>query len=330
MEPYVHDAVLDMHMARDELIRALDAVGPDDWQRQIPYGSRTLRELLGHLAGADQAWAVAAQGLLKGEAAQRDVTPADVAAARERAIERSRSMSIDELRAELDRRRALLLGLYELLEPAHLALGLPGYGERHNSVRERIWRGYHDRLHANDVRRALGMTWHPPTLTYLPELDPVVAMLNPTPMLYVIYSADPVMWERPCADNPGWTYRQLLAHVATGDWVLQRHLEHVVELGEAADWPDVPAGNEQRLAERRHSTERALVDEYLSMRHGTLLLLAKLEPKHLSPAITFRWEEPPQQPHTFLEYLVAFERHERIHAEQLRPAMKYLRAWKKG
>ena len=71
MEPFVHDAVLDMHMARAELMSALAGVGPGDWGRYAPYGARTLHDLLAHVAGADRAWALAAQGLLRGDGESR-------------------------------------------------------------------------------------------------------------------------------------------------------------------------------------------------------------------------------------------------------------------
>ena len=87
MEPFVHDAVLDMNMARDELLLAFGDVGPGDWSRFVPYGSRTLHDLLAHLAGADQAWAVAAQGLLRGEGPEHrpPLSPADAREVRRRA-----------------------------------------------------------------------------------------------------------------------------------------------------------------------------------------------------------------------------------------------------
>jgi hypothetical protein len=325
MEPYVHDAVLDMHMAREELLAVLADVPDDGWSRFVPYGSRTLHDLLAHLAGADQAWAVAARGLLRGEAedgAHR--SPADVVAARERAIARGRGRSPRDLLDEMASRRKLLLGLYDLLEPRHLALALRSYGDEHNSVRERIWLGYHDRLHADDVRRALRMDWHPPHLKMLPELAHVAVALSPSPALYVAYSVDPVFWQRPSPD-PGWSYHDLLAHIATGDWVLQSHLRHLIDHGSPAEWPDVAAGNAERVAERRFSTERALIDEYLSSRHQTMLLLADIEPKHLSQPIEMRWLPEPHT-RTVGDYLGWFDTHDRFHREQLRGAMKYVQA----
>ena len=324
MDKYVHNAVLDMRIARNELMAALALVGQDNWSRFVPYGSRTLHDLLAHVAGADQAWAVAAQGLLKGESDDRPaLAPEEARAAGERAIERGRSASPEALIEEMERRRRLLLGLYELLEPRHLALALRSFGEGHNSARERIWRGYHDRIHAADVRRALRMTWRPPQLMFLPELLPAARALAPGETLYVIYSVDPVQWDRP-SPVPEWSYHQLLAHIATGDWVLQGHLRHIMEQGGVASWPDVDAGNAERLHERRLSSESALVEEYLSMRHETMLLIAQLQPDHLWLPIRFWWE-PEKGEHTVLDYVLGFDRHERAHREQLRPAMKYLR-----
>lgn len=330
MEAYVHDAVLDMQMARAEVRAALADVGEHDWGRAVPYGSRTLHELLAHLAGADQAWAVAAQGLLKGEGEHRTTATREQAqAARTRAIERGRGRPERELLAEMERRRELLLGLYELLEPRHLALALSSYGGEHNSARERIWVGYHDRLHAADVRRAMRMSWHPPKLTFSPLVQPAVDALDPGPTLYVVYSVDPSKWEAPSL-VPGWSNRMLLAHIATGDWVFQMHLRHILETGEVAGWADVDAGNAERIAQRRFSADRALVDEYLSMRHETMLLLSQLKPKHFEAPIEL-WFRPEGQRHaTMLEYIAGFDAHDRRHREQLRPAMKYATARKGG
>jgi hypothetical protein len=325
MEPYVHDAVLDMLAARNELMSALSQVGERDWGRYVPYGSRTLRDLLAHLAGADGAWARAAQGLLKGEAEERRPLSAEEARlARERDAERARGQPPEALLAEMERRRRLLLSLYELLEPRHLAMPLRAFGDTHNSARERIWLGYHDRLHAADVRRALRMHWYPQNLEFLPELRPVVESLSPDQTLYVIYSVDPVFWERP-SPVPGWSYRQLLAHVSVGDWVLQAHLRHIIEHGSVAPWPDIDAGNAERVAERAHSTYERLTEDYHSMRHETLRLLSQLEPAHLELRISFWWEPAPNE-HSVLEYLAGFHLHDRAHREQLRGAMKYAHA----
>ena len=314
-----------MHTARAELMSAVGDVGPRDWRRYVPYGARTLHDLLAHIAGADQVWALAAQGLLRGEGEPASpLPPAQASAARERAILRGRFRTPAELIEEMEQRRKLLLGLYDLLEPRHLALALRSYGDEHNSARERIWLGYHDRQHAADVRRTLRRAWQPPDLKLLPQVQLAADALAPDETLYVVYNVDPVMWERP-SPLPGWSFRQLLMHIATGDWVLQGHLRYIIEHGSVAPWPDVAAGNTERLEERRHSADRALTEEFLSMRHETLMLFAQLSRKHLALEIAFWWEPQPNE-HTVLEYLLAFENHDRTHREQLRPAMRWVRA----
>ncbi len=322
--PYVRRAAMDMEAARDELRAAIAEIKPGDWERLVPYGARTLHDLLAHLAGADQAWALAAHGLLRAEGAEtKPLAPAGARAARERSIARGRSQPTGALLEEMARRRKLLLTLYELLEERHLAVALPAFGDVHNSVRERIWLGYHDRMHAADVRRALRMRWHPPRLRFAPGVDSAVEALSPAETLYVVYSVDPVCWERP-SGVPGWTFRDLLAHIVTGDWVLHAHLRHIIERGTVAPWPDIDAGNAGRIAERHFSTHAVLVEEFLSMRHETMLLLAELKPPHLRLPISFWWDPPPNE-HTVLDYVLAFERHDRTHRAQLRPAMKHQR-----
>jgi uncharacterized damage-inducible protein DinB len=323
VEAYVHDAAHDMRIARDQLDATLDELNETDYARYVPYGSRTVHDVLAHLAAADHVWALAAQGLLKGEAdARAPLSVAEAAEAKERAIDRGRAQTPAELRQEMARRRKLLLGLYELLERRHLSMTLPTFGETHNSVRERIWLGYHDRLHKADIERALRMVWHPQGLAFQAEVRPAVAALTPDPMLYVIFGVDPSCWGRQVRGLE-WTYRELLSHIATGDWVLQGHLRHVIEHGRVGAWPDIDAGNAQRLEERRFSNDCTLVDEYLSMRHETLRLIARLKPEHLKLDIDLWFRPKREEPYTMLDYLLGFDNHDRNHAEQLRPAMKH-------
>ncbi len=319
----MHDASQDMRIARGQLIATLDGVADGDWARYVPYGSRTVHDVLAHLAAADHVWALEAQGLLKGEAdARSPLTALEAAAARTRAIERGRTQIVAELRDEMDRRRNLLLGLYELLERRHLSMRLPTFGDAHNSVRERIWLGYHDRLHRADIERALRTAWRPPELMFSPDVKGAADALSTDETLYVINNVDPAYWERP-ARGLDWTYRQLLAHIATGDWVLQGHLRHIIETGAVAAWPDIDAGNAARLEERRFTNDRALTEEYLSMRHETLRLISQLDGEHLKVQIELAFRPQGEHPHTMLDYVLGFDAHDRAHCDQLRPAMKH-------
>ena len=322
MEPYVHDAVLDMQIARDALDGAIAALDERALDRYVPYGQKNVRDIVAHLAGADHAWALAAQGLLKGEAEQaQPLTPEQARSVRDAATRRRRDAALTELRAEMVRRRNLLLTLFDLLEPKHLAMRLPSFGE-HNGVRERIWVGYHDRLHEADIERAQRTNWHPAPQRFLPALDPVVAALAPDETLYVIYSVDATYWERP-SPLPGWSYRNLLAHISSGDWVLQMQLRHVLEHGAPAAWPHVAEGNRERIEARAHTTWQRLTDEFLSMRHETMLLLASLDDGHLREPIERTWETPERRAGTLLDYLIWFPQHDGSHREQLRGAMRH-------
>ncbi len=311
MDRYVRAAVADMQAGRDDLLAAVADVSPQDWGRYVPYGARTLLELLAHVAAADQAWAVAAREILRADGIEEAGAAAQIPRARRARGVPRKSADPAALIEELVRRRKLLLGLFELLEPRHLALPRPAFGAEHNSARERIWLGYHDRLHAADIRRTLRMNWYSPRLRFSPEVRTAADALAPAQTLYVIFSVDPVRWERASA-IPGWTYRQLLAH-----------MRHIIESGAVRPWPDIDAGNAERLRERARSTQTALIDEFLSMRHETFLLMSRLTPAHMRLRISFWWEPAPND-HSILEYLHAFPAHERAHREQLRPAMKYL------
>jgi hypothetical protein len=166
------------------------------------------------------------------------------------------------------------------------------------------------------------MHWYPHPTPVLPELAATAPALAPEATLYVIYSADESRWDF-AAPEPGWSYRDTLSHIASGDWVLQRHLSHVLDTDTLPAWPDVDAGNAARIAERRFTSWQTLTDEYLSMRHETLRLLSELKPKHLALAIEMPWLVPEKRSGTVLDYLRRFPRHDAHHRDQLRGIMRH-------
>ena len=191
---------------------------------EIPYGGRTLKELLAHLAGADQGVGGRGAGAAEGRGGAQAAADAGGGEGGAGAYNRARAEQLCRIAAGRDADGPrLLLTLYEELEQKHLMMTLPSYGEEHNSVRERIWLGYHDRMHGADIRRALKANWEPPKLEFLPELREAVERLSPDETLYVVDSVDPTKWESPSV-VPGWTNRNLLAHIASGDWVFHTHL----------------------------------------------------------------------------------------------------------
>ncbi len=322
MHRLIEHALFDMEQARGELLREIARVTEADWSRFVPFGHWTLKDLLAHVAGFDGIWAMTTRSLLASDGVV--APPRDVDAARQRAIERGRQRSVASLMEELHSRRRLLAGYLELLEERHLARSLPLAPPGEDSVRAQIWVGYHDRQHAADIRRALAISWQPEHLTFLPEVSLAARALSPDPALRVMYSVAPETWASP-SPTPGWTYHDLLAHLATADRVFQRHLSAVLETGEAGPRPDSDAANRDLVEARRGASVDGLIEEYIASRHETLRLLSRLRPAHLHvpmPSATHTAEHDS----TLLDYVNAFPRHEARHLAALRTAAR----WRRG
>ena len=135
------------------------------------------------------------------------------------------------------------------------------------------------------------------------------------------------IWEQP-SPAPGWTYHDLLAHLATGDWVCQGILRAVLA-GETLEAflteLDLDAGNAALVAERRDASVAALAREYVAMRWETFQLMSRLAPETLRETV-IPWRgrnaTPPEwERQTLQEYLDGFWRHDDHHAGQLETAL---------
>lgn len=313
-----------MEQARAGLLRELGGVTEADWGRFVPYGCWTLKDLLAHLAAFDGLWTMATQSLLASDGVAPPAGALDIDAARQRAIERGRQRSVASLLDELHSRRRLLTGYFELLEERHLALAVPAMPAGEDSIRAQIWVGYHDRQHAADIRRALAMSWEPERLTFPPEVEPLASALSPDPALRVMYSIAPDTWASP-SPAPGRTYRDVLAHLATGDRALQRQLRAVLTTGAADHALDVGAGDLDPIAARGGTGEDRLIEEYIASRHETLRLLSHLRPAHLRAPARLSGDEPAREG-TLLDALQSFLQREGRHLAALRTAMR----WRRG
>ena len=117
----------------------------------------------------------------------------------------------------------------------------------------------------------------------------------------------------------GWTYRDLLAHLSTGDWVCQTILRSVVSnkpLDLAViNLDHINAGNARLLEERKGRSVEELIAEVEAEGEETQELLARLAPEH---------EQRTQEgaPMSLGQYLRdAFPAHDRDHLAQLRTAL---------
>ena len=127
----------------------------------------------------------------------------------------------------------------------------------------------------------------------------------------------PEHWSMP-SPLDGWTYKDLLAHLATGDWVIQTVLEAVtasrpIDLA-LVNLDFVNAGNAQRLAERTDRTPEELIAEVAAQGETTQELLAQLSDVH---------EGLTQEgaPMSLGDALRAFPGHDRDHLAQLSTAL---------
>lgn len=323
MHRLVERALFDMRQARAELLRELARLTEADWEGYVPYGVWTLKDLLAHLAAFDGVWTMATRSLLAPDGVPVGPTP-DTDSVNRTAVTRGRGRSVSSLMEELHRRRHLLIGYVELLEERHLAVAVPGAPAGEDSVRAQIWVGYHDRQHAADIRRALAMAWEPERLAFAPEVRAAASALSPDPALRVMYSVAPDAWTSP-SPAPGWTHHDVLAHLATGDLVLQRQLRAALMPSDAKRWVAIDDEPHGLVEERRDVGEERLIEEFIAARHETLRLFSQLRPEHLHAPVRCGCGEPDGE-RTLLACVQAFSQREARHLAALRTAMR----WRRG
>jgi len=118
---------------------------------------------------------------------------------------------------------------------------------------------------------------------------------------------------------PGWTYKDLLAHLATGYTVRLAHLRSLVETGRLGPEPDADAANAESIARHRDSTPEALVEEMVRQRSEVRRLVGVLRPEHLKARMSVRGRgELP-----FLDALQRWHEHDLEHAADLAPIMRW-------
>ena len=123
-------------------------------------------------------------------------------------------------------------------------------------------------------------------------------------------------WSRPSPD-PGWSYRDLLAHLAAGDWVCQTVLRAAVG-GERFDMTittQLDDHNARVIEERKGRSVQELIAEVAAEGEGTQELLGQL-----NEADEERRQE--DAPMSLVEFLRFYPTHDRDHLAQLRTALQ--------
>ncbi len=159
------------------------------------------------------------------------------------------------------------------------------------------------------------------TRTFASWVEPIAAQLRESraQIVNVARSAPPEAWEKP-SPNEGWTCEDLLAHLATGDWVLQAVLEAVttntpLDVGQVGSLDFISEGNAQRLKERANSSSKELIAEVEAENDETQDLLSGL-----TEADESRSQE--DAPMNLGEYLRGFPSHDKRHLAELRTALE--------
>jgi hypothetical protein len=138
----------------------------------------------------------------------------------------------------------------------------------------------------------------------------------------VTRGVDPYKWGEP-SPYPGWTYKDLLAHLATGYTVRLARLRGLVEKGELGAQPDADAANAENVARHRESSPEALIEEMVRQRSEVRRLMGLLRPEHLETRTAVRRRGQPPQDGSFLDALQHWHEHDLEHAADLAPIMRW-------
>lgn len=323
--PVVEAAMADLRSAHRELLRAVDSLSEADWRRYVPYGDWTVKDLVAHCIGdmSPSGAGLILAGVLTPQFIADTSSTFDIRARNAALVEERRDLPPEDLRQMLFRCHDAMYAAALKLTEEHLPtlefavpMG-PGYDLR---VEDWLWHGYHDRQHAADIRRALETDWRPEELTFLPEIEQKFRLMHRyrEGLLRAVYSLADEAWDEESPD-PGWTNKDLLAHLASNDLRMQTRLLGVLgdpDEAEIEALRDVDAWNQRAAEERRGRGISELVDELVANRLETLRVLSRLRPEHLSKPVQFVETGETK----VIDYVEMPFRHESRHAGQLAAA----------
>jgi hypothetical protein len=157
-----------------------------------------------------------------------------------------------------------------------------------------------------------------------PRLTPIVERWERVThyLVCVAEAVEPEGWVQP-SPYPGWTYKDLLAHLATGFSIRLARLRSVLETGQPGPEPDADAANAEAIARHRESWPEALVEEMVRQRSEMRRLLGLLRPEHLEARTVVRGRGQAPQQGTFLDSLQHWHEHDLEHAADLSPIMRW-------
>ncbi len=152
---------------------------------------------------------------------------------------------------------------------------------------------------------------------FAPWVEPIAAQLRESraQIAEVARSFPADAWERP-SPTEGWTYKDILAHLAVGDWLCQTVLRAAIskEPLNRDLFADINSQNERYRLERVGRSVDDLIAEVEAEGEDTQSLLARLTEAHEATRLGAR-------PKGLVQYLRHFPRHDRQHLDDLRAAL---------
>ena len=325
--PVAEAAVEDLTRSHRELLRLVDSLTESDWERPVPYGDWTVKDLIAHVIGdMSPGWAgLILAGVLTPQFIVDMGRGYDARTANAANVEERRRWTRDDLRQMLFEAHDEMIAATLRLDGSHLPVleyVVPMGPEYQLRVADFLWRGAHDRQHADDIRRALDTDWQPQELTFAPELERKMrwVVLSQDTFLRALYSVAEDAWEEQALSD-GWTYHDVAAHVSSNETRLQTRLRSA--LGEASPDEltavnDIESWNEKTVSERRGRSVRELADEFQAGRFGTMQVLSHFTGETLANLVTLG--DGSTVPAA--EFVKGLSRHTSVHAGQLVPASR--------
>jgi len=156
-----------------------------------------------------------------------------------------------------------------------------------------------------------------------PRLAPIVERWQRVTgyLVDVTRGVHPDKWGEP-SPYPGWTYKDLLAHLATGYTVRLAQLRRLLEKGQLGPEPDADAANAENIARHRESSPEALIEEMVRQRSEVRRLMGLLRREHLEARTAVHRRGQAPQYDSFLEALQHLHEHDLEHAADLAPIMR--------
>ena len=320
-------AVVDLEHAHRELLRVVDALSPEEWDRGVPYGDWTIKDLIAHLVGdlSPSGPGLIYAGVLNEQFIADTSRFFDVRGRNQAVIEERRRWTHEDLRQVLfeahDPRIAMTLRLDERHEEI-LDYAVPMGPEYDLTVEDWLWFGYHDRQHTDDIRRAMTIDWTPRSLEFLPEIEDKLRSFvrSQEGFLRAVYSVADDAWDEPAhGDSEGWSYKGVLAHMASNEERLQIRLRSAAGNAPQAEIDavnDVDVWNREKVSAITDATPSQLVDVFLKGRNDTLEVLAAYERSGLEASVTVAGGESVP----LLDFIDRVSNHTSWHAGQLEPA----------